>query len=126
MRKIILIKEETIKKNPHAGRRSVAIPGQMETTVDANGTITITRPVERVQFLRPESKYLFRYGEVICTECGWKGDYGDLEADVAPDGEGWEVYSNTICPKCKAWDCLGEFRLETVNECFERIGNKQK
>jgi hypothetical protein len=119
----ILIDRSTIRRNPNAGQTSIRIPGK---SYMKNG-ITF-QPFQTIQSLCPDPDYLFEYipKDVQCSSCGATFDYSLLESDCICS---WEIdiddyaYSDTVCPKCKAWNCceieFEEFDAETMGR-----GNK--
>jgi len=123
---LILINEKTIKKNPNAGKHDALVPGPVTRTVHADGSYEETRTVEHIRFMKPEPKYFYEYEKVRCVKCSWEGNVDDLEADCCWEGSEDEMYSNEICPNCNEWNCLGEHKFETIEECFKRIGRERE
>lgn len=56
---------------------------------------------------RPEPAYLYEYKptSLQCSECGAHFNHTELQSDSFWDGDS-EYFSDTICPKCGAWNCL--------------------
>jgi hypothetical protein len=46
----------------------------------------------------PNTETLYRH------HCGWVGTERNMGADWCDDGDGDEIWSNWICPKCHAWE----------------------
>lgn len=80
---------------------------------------------------RPTPDQLYR-----CPRCLYICTEGDMEADAARAGDGDEVWSNSICPACKAWHrledwetgepqedrALPHYRIEAAMHQLERYG----
>lgn len=50
-----------------------------------------------------------------CPDCGWKGEESEMESDYVYDEEGDYAWSKWICPHCRAWHRLDDYR-EIVQE----------
>jgi len=76
-----------------------------------------TRGQQFVRGMTPEGLWLFDYEdtEVECHTCHARFSYEDLKADAIGDGNGDEIWSNSICPKCGEWDCC-EIEYESIEE----------
>lgn len=71
--------------------------------------------------LHPDPSHLFEYGPLMveCRECHQRFDIEALDSDSFDD----DTWSNTICPRCGAWDCLTEpVEEETIEEALRRRG----
>lgn len=53
--------------------------------------------------------------DVTCDECGAVFKHTEFESDCMDDGDGGEIYSSTICPKCGHWDCC-EVEYERLSD----------
>jgi len=73
--------------------------------------IEVSNDVQRIDH-QPIPKYSYEYEniKVRCASCGKKMYSDELESDCYDDG-----YSDTICPKCGAWDCC-ELEYEKIDD----------
>jgi hypothetical protein len=77
---------------------------------------------ERLRSLEPEGRWLYTYENpiLICNMCGDGFHRIALRADACNYGVD-EVWSNTICPLCGAWDCVDLEFEQLTDEEFEVI-----
>jgi len=103
----IKINQNTIKRNPDAGRTTFLVPGRWQQ--DADGSRH--RDIQVVHASCPEPGFLFEYEPTMveCSECHQKFLHTELRSDSFDDGS----YSDTICPKCGAWNCC-EIKYERL------------
>lgn len=72
----------------------------------------------------PVAEYNYSYEAITvkCKYCGKRFSHTELKSDVSSIGDEYnseEIYSNTVCPICKAWDCV-DIKYETIEEALER------
>jgi hypothetical protein len=113
-----LIDLTTLQENPHAGRTEYHVAGRTYPTAQGQ-----QRNVQVLRSLTPEPKWLYRYEPltVECLTCHAQFPVEALQEDYADDEDGG--YGSTmICPKCGAWECLGDVQwsFESVEEALRR------
>ena len=125
---LIKIDRSTVRPNPRAGQNVHYVAGRLTEEarwMDPDGTVHVSMsiPTQELYTLGgPEGKYLFEYEPtvLVCDSCGNGFGHGDLECDEMCFGDldssdYDEMYSDSVCPFCHAWNCC-EYRRETLQE----------
>jgi hypothetical protein len=118
----VLIDDETIRPNPHAGQKDFHVPGKQEVTQQPDGRYAVHHDITTLHSLSPEPSWLFSYRPTVvaCDHCHEKFPDSALESDDFDDSEGGGRVEN-ICPRCgEGWCCI--LRHEKIEEALTRTG----
>jgi hypothetical protein len=71
----------------------------------------------------PSPQYLYEYEniDIKCCICDETFKSDNLESDSFNDDDDY-YYSDTVCPKCSAWNCC-EVKYESIEEALKCINN---
>jgi len=154
MKYFVKINIKSIKRNPNAGSTSSKLPtySSVTLTLQSNGIVELSdikkikKLCEKTGFILtyemennfidvthlPEPDYFYKHSgmKIQCEYCKAEFDASELESDCS-DCIDFHISSDTICPKCKKWDCC-EIECQTIEslikekpEIFRELRNKK-
>ncbi len=83
---------------------------------DWKDSISVNTSIQEIHSLTPQPNWLYEYedAEVECSICRSEFPWEKLESDYGWDADD-EIYSNSVCPECGAWECC-EIEFEKLSD----------
>lgn len=102
-----LVPIKSCELNPSFKKDYYEVPGRCEKTYDEKGNlVSIKFDIQIVYSIGPQPKYIITYDdsiEIECEDCGHKFPLKEIKHSEYFGDE--FAMSDTICPKCYAYDC---------------------
>jgi hypothetical protein len=110
---LIPIRRETVRRNPAFGD-PIVFYGRTTTTLEADGSITTTRPVIPIRTMGQPGwavdtqEWLYSYDKTVlvsCCECQEVFSWTTLDDTTDYDYDGTAIGYDRVCPHCREPDC---------------------